>query len=102
MESFLGEVRWKTSDPLDPHFPHCLLELSANDITNNLPKEAGLQIDHSQNCATAAAAAVALSLPSPQRIFRVTFYCTTALLSFEQGIENNNLFKTMEGRIKRK
>ena len=40
--------------------------------------------------------------PQPPRIFRVTFYRTTALLSFEQVIENNNLFKTMERRIKRK
>ena len=63
-------------------FPFFLTACSSfpqTDNTHNLPKEAGLQIDQSQNCATAAAAAVALSLPSPHTFLRhfLLHDCTT-------------------------
>ena len=75
------------------------------DNTHNLPKEAGLQIDQSQNCVTVVLLPLLLLLPSLSPApthFCVTFYCTTALLPLEQDIEKKNLFKTMERRIKRK
>ena len=53
-----------------PFFLTACSSFPQTDNTHNLPKEAGLQIDQSQNCATAAAAAVALSLPSPDTFLR--------------------------------
>ena len=63
-------------------FPFFLTACSSfpqTDNTHNLPKEAGLQIDQSQNCVIAAAAAVALSLPSPHTFLRhfLLHDCTT-------------------------
>ena len=82
-EHFLGEDSpWKASwekcgeKLLTLSLPVCLTSCSSflqMTSQNNLLKEAGLQIDQSQNCATAAAAAVALSLPSPHAFFASLF-----------------------------
>ena len=62
-----------------PFFLTACSSFPQTDNTHNLPKEAGLQIDQSQNCVTAAAAAVALSLPSPHTFLRhfLLHNCTT-------------------------
>ena len=84
-------------------FPFFLTACSSfpqTDNTHNLPKEAGLQIDQSQNCATAAAAAVALSLPSPHTFFASLFTARLHYYLLNRALKIITCSKQWKGALK--